>query len=269
VSWTFTAGATSGGGGDGSGTLRLVFVAQGSTVPVPGVHVVLHTVDGVGVERYLVSDAAGVADFGNVGRARVTVTLAGNPDNDCCPELYTYVKILTGAYTVNWTEAEEAEEIGNYTVTYTERDVNTVHVELEPGGGASSWSENWISYDAEDIADSGGRGNVAAFGLNGEGELVEYGYLFDFPITSSPTQQNLEIPLTGQPTNLVVSSSSGEALETVGLRHYQGASSWSNGELRADRSDPGAVSHRGCRGWFAVEASPGERFDGAAGCFGW
>ncbi|WP_207678574.1 hypothetical protein [Desulfonema magnum] len=47
-----------------------------SNQPVPDVYVILHGTDNKGAERFIKTDADGIADFGNIGRERATVSIA-------------------------------------------------------------------------------------------------------------------------------------------------------------------------------------------------
>ncbi|HAU94132.1 MAG TPA: hypothetical protein DCW59_17430, partial [Alteromonas sp.] len=213
-------GATGSDTGGGTNILK-AYIVDGSrpTVPVSSVYVILHTEDGIGVESYLVTGADGIADFGDVGRALVTVTVAYEYESITESETYsskftskqitTYKDIVPAEFT--WYASAGADTIcstiTNITVEITGAPEQYDYIFL-PGYSNMSNGITSASFDIcdEDLNEDGSLDlHALAFQYeeNDNGILIEYGTLSiaDVLITNTYT-----IDLNKQPGELEWSS---------------------------------------------------------------
>ena len=201
--------------GAGGTTLKLtVKNNKDSDTPVQGVYVILHGTDNKTVQQTIETGADGVADFGDIGRERATVTIAYQdgvlPDRaaDDSKNLITVVAALVGDWvyylkgdealynnctnptdinvTVNW----PAAPVGSYAWiqpfgSYAVPNVNPVQATVCPWGVQSDGQISMLVYSS--VYD------------NQESQMGEYGYLLDQTLTSNG---NYTVDMTRTPTTV-------------------------------------------------------------------
>ncbi|MFA7534668.1 MAG: PKD domain-containing protein [Desulfuromonadales bacterium] len=173
-----------------------------SDQPVAGVHVVLHGVDNVAVEDYKVTGADGVADFGNVGRQKVTLTLGYETSGyhvmattePTSKALHTLVEMPAGdhVYYINEYRDDQDQSVVEATLTLDwgadGPPQEIVEVDLEP---FLSLTNDMINYNL--WVYSSQRQNDDLFSLLASGvkedepsqySLHKYGFLLDQTLTA-------------------------------------------------------------------------------------
>lgn len=103
-----------------------------SDQPYAGAYVVLHGKDNKSVEKTIQTGADGIADFGDIGRPRGTITLAHERSVEI-PSIDTFVNVLVGDVVLYVGEGDQTTNpVGTIKVGVTDIPGGTSSIELWP-----------------------------------------------------------------------------------------------------------------------------------------
>ncbi|MBR9812225.1 hypothetical protein GYB61_00030 [bacterium] len=232
----------------GSTSLQ-VQVVDSNGAALSNIDVVLHGADELAVERIETTDASGVADFGNVGRSRVTIT-AGQMDGDLL-ELITHVAVQAGNRRIVFGAEEPAPTqrgtiSANFSVQTNDEQAGLLPVGAEDSD-LSDGQANFqsVAVSSADLAADNSL-NLLAFTVDADGRLNQYGFLTDQAFadganyTGTMDRQAADVPWSSnapQDTSFLQVGLRGEVPLFLGASTGDGASGSSYRSMQAFPAD--------------------------------
>lgn len=175
------------GGGDGgsvtvASTNLRVQVIDSNGVALSNIDVVLHAADERAVEQIETTDSAGIADFGNVGRSRVTVT-AGQMSQEFL-RLETHVAVPGGERVFVFPAPFTSDSSrGTISATFsvpasgdTAGLAPVFAVDDDLGDGEANFNDAFVS---DEVLGSNDALTLLAVSVDADDQLTRYGFLLD------------------------------------------------------------------------------------------
>ena len=173
-------------GGEVDGTELRVTVkdSPAGDNPQSGVYVILHGEDNVSVAQYQVTGTNGVADFGDIGRGRATVTIAYELEDGQWSErlLDTLVEIPVADFVYHLDEGDDWEHLGSISVDLEWNGGPPAAVNTARGMHPYLWGNDLTQLSGSVYSahlQANGSLSIVAGGFDEDNQMLHYGFLFD------------------------------------------------------------------------------------------
>jgi len=184
-----------------------------SNLPFTGGYVILHGEDNRSVERWIRTDHTGMADFGNAGRTRATITIAYELTpgyGGVARQIRTFQNVRVGDTTlyVYRYENELGDPIATIDVTLTDVLERTDRTHLLPFNSIKSYSGHNLLSEYRDVKtyelhiQKDGKVSLLAGAFERPifpGNLLKYGFLLDQELVEGA---EYEIPIDQEPISV-------------------------------------------------------------------
>ncbi|MFH7321299.1 PKD domain-containing protein [Desulfurivibrio sp. D14AmB] len=178
-------------GGEVAGTSLKITVKDEPSLdnPVSDAYVILHATDGIAVDEYLTTGTDGVADFGDIGRDRATVTIAYEFAGEWTNRVLDTMVDMPVADMVYYVGSDDFEMTyfdGNLDWGTAGRPASVNSIGLVHPYGWSAGGDLISGFFYDDQLQEDGTISLVAAGFDTASQMVRYGYLLDQNPADSP-----------------------------------------------------------------------------------